>query len=116
MTIDEFEPEDVLLEISRKLSNVSIHKLPAHGGTVEKDAVSVGQYGVFHDVQDPIWFAYIHTIQLPTIKYLLFSSERDQIKQSIRLLRRYLTQGNLVLHVECTCMTLMIYHQHVCRS
>lgn len=54
MTIDEFEPEDVLLEISRKLSNVSIHKLPAHGGTVEKDAVSVGQYGVFHDVQDPI--------------------------------------------------------------
>ncbi|KAG1123889.1 hypothetical protein G6F42_010133 [Rhizopus arrhizus] len=69
MTIDEFEPEDVLLEISRKLSNVSIHKLPAHGGTVEKDA-------------------------LPTIKYLLFSSERDQIKQSIRLLRRYLTQGH----------------------
>lgn len=47
MTIDEFEPEDVLLEISRKLSNVSIHKLPAHGGTVEKDAVSVGQYGFF---------------------------------------------------------------------
>ncbi|KAF1807466.1 armadillo-type protein [Mucor lusitanicus] len=69
MTIDEFEPEDVLLEISRKLSNVSIHKLPASGGNVEKDA-------------------------LPTIKYLLFSSERDQIKQSIRLLRRYLTQGH----------------------
>jgi hypothetical protein len=40
MTIDEFEPEDALLEISRKLSNVSIHKLPSHGGTVEKDAVS----------------------------------------------------------------------------
>jgi hypothetical protein len=41
MTIDEFEPEDVLLEISRKLSNVSIHKLPAYGGSVEKDAVSI---------------------------------------------------------------------------
>lgn len=41
MTIDEFEPEDALLEISRKLSNVSIYKLPTHGGTVEKDAVSI---------------------------------------------------------------------------
>ncbi|CEP17813.1 hypothetical protein [Parasitella parasitica] len=69
MTIDEYEPEDALLEISRKLSNVSIHKLPGHGGFVEKDA-------------------------LPTIKYLLYSPERDQIKQSIRLLRRYLTQGH----------------------
>lgn len=40
MTIDEFEPEDVLTEISRKLSNVSIHKLPTHGGYVDKDIVS----------------------------------------------------------------------------
>lgn len=47
MTIDEFEPEDVLLEISRKLSNVSIHKLPASGGNVEKDAVSVNRTGFF---------------------------------------------------------------------
>lgn len=69
MTIDEFDPDDALLDISRKLSNVSIHKLPTNGGSVEKDA-------------------------LPTIKYLLYSNERDQIKQSIRLLRRYLTQGH----------------------
>ena len=41
MTIDEFEPEDALLEISRKLSNVSLHKLPAHGGAVVKDAVRI---------------------------------------------------------------------------
>ncbi|KAG2197821.1 hypothetical protein INT47_009702 [Mucor saturninus] len=68
MTIDTFDPEDALLDISRKLSNVSIHKLPTNG-SVEKEA-------------------------LPTIKYLLFSSDRDQIKQSIRLLRRYLTQGH----------------------
>lgn len=41
MTLDEFDPEDALLDISRKLSNVSIHKLPSHGGSVEKDAVSI---------------------------------------------------------------------------
>ncbi|RCI03158.1 Importin alpha subunit (Karyopherin alpha subunit) (Serine-rich RNA polymerase I suppressor protein) [Rhizopus stolonifer] len=73
MTIDVFEPasaeDDILLEISRKLSNVSIHKLPTPGGTVEKDT-------------------------LPTVKYLLYSADPDQIRQSIRLLRRYLTQGH----------------------
>ncbi|OBZ84557.1 Importin subunit alpha-3 [Choanephora cucurbitarum] len=73
MTIDVFEPtpaeDDALLEISRKLSNVSIYKLPTQGGSVDKDS-------------------------LPTIKYLLHSTEPDQIKQSIRLLRRYLTQGH----------------------
>lgn len=41
MTIDEFEPEDALLEISRKMSNVSIHKIPTHGGHVDKDAVKL---------------------------------------------------------------------------
>jgi hypothetical protein len=41
MTIDEFEPEDALLEISRKLSNVSIHKIPTHGGPVDKDSASI---------------------------------------------------------------------------
>jgi hypothetical protein len=28
------------------------------------------------------------------MKYLLFSSETEQVKQSIRLLRKYLTQGS----------------------
>ncbi|KAI8378507.1 armadillo-type protein [Blakeslea trispora] len=73
MTIDVFEPtpaeDDILLEISRKLSNVSIYKLPTQGGSVDKDS-------------------------LPTIKYLLHSTEPEKIKQSIRLLRRYLTQGH----------------------
>lgn len=43
MTIDTFDPDDVLLDISRKLSNVSIHKLPTHGGSVEKEAVSLNK-------------------------------------------------------------------------
>ncbi|KAI9483595.1 MAG: armadillo-type protein [Benjaminiella poitrasii] len=67
MTIDQFEPEDPLLEISRKLSNVSIFKTPEHGGSIEKDA-------------------------LPTIHYLIFSKETEKIRESIRMLRRYLTQ------------------------
>lgn len=41
MTITEFDPDDALNEISRKLSNVSLQKLPSHGGTVEKGAVSL---------------------------------------------------------------------------
>lgn len=40
MTIDTFDPEDALLDISRKLSNVSIHKLPTNG-SVEKEAVRI---------------------------------------------------------------------------
>lgn len=41
MTIDEFEPEHALLEISRKLSNVTIHNVPSYGETVERDTVRV---------------------------------------------------------------------------
>ncbi|KAI7904970.1 armadillo-type protein [Cokeromyces recurvatus] len=69
MTIDQFEPEDPLLEISRKLSNVNIYKVPAQGGSIDKDA-------------------------LPTIQYLIFSQEPEKIKESIRMLRRYLTQDS----------------------
>ncbi|KAI8875457.1 ARM repeat-containing protein [Backusella circina FSU 941] len=69
MTLDEYDPDDVLLELNRKLSNVSIHKIPTQGGHIDKEALS-------------------------TIKYLLFSTEYEQIRKSTRLLRRYLTQGH----------------------
>ncbi|KAG1055104.1 hypothetical protein G6F46_000560 [Rhizopus delemar] len=68
MTLDEFQPEDDFLsEISHKLSNVSIHVLPATGELIEQSDLS-------------------------TIKYLLYSSEHYKIKQSIEALRRYLSQ------------------------
>lgn len=41
MTIDEFEPEDVLLEISRKFSNVSIFEKPSFGETIDRDSVNI---------------------------------------------------------------------------
>jgi hypothetical protein len=40
MTLDEYDPEDALLEISRKLSSVSIYKIPEYEEQVEKQAVS----------------------------------------------------------------------------
>ncbi|KAI8388381.1 armadillo-type protein [Radiomyces spectabilis] len=70
MTIDEFEPDDLLSEISRKLANVSLH-LPMEGENVEKD-------------------------NLPQIKYHLNSQDNDMRLQSVRALRKYLTQG-------CSC-------------
>ncbi|KAI8971091.1 armadillo-type protein [Pilobolus umbonatus] len=65
MTIDEYEPENDLMEISRKLSSVTIYKVPGEGEHIAKDS-------------------------LPTIKYLLLSAENEKIKQSARLLRKYL--------------------------
>jgi hypothetical protein len=41
MTLDEYDPDDALLELNRKLSNVSIHKIPSHGGHIEKEAASI---------------------------------------------------------------------------
>lgn len=41
MTLDEFQPEDDFLsEISHKLSNVSIHVLPATGELIEQSDVN----------------------------------------------------------------------------
>jgi hypothetical protein len=40
MTLDEYDPEDALLEISRKLSSVSIYKIPEYEEQVEKQTVS----------------------------------------------------------------------------
>lgn len=40
MTIDEFDAESALADISRKMSNVSIHKSNSKDDRVEKDAVS----------------------------------------------------------------------------
>ncbi|KAG1146163.1 hypothetical protein G6F37_008067 [Rhizopus arrhizus] len=68
MTLDEFAPEeDYLSEISRKLSNVSITKRPSHGVIINK-------------------------CDLPTAKYLLYSTEYSKIEQSAEAIRRYLVQ------------------------
>ncbi|KAI7863273.1 armadillo-type protein [Spinellus fusiger] len=71
MTIDEYEPDDVLFEISRKLANVSINNmsLDTDAAVVERDS-------------------------LTTIRYYLYSNDKDLSLQSIQMLRRYLTQSN----------------------
>ncbi|OAD78672.1 hypothetical protein PHYBLDRAFT_179641 [Phycomyces blakesleeanus NRRL 1555(-)] len=69
MTIDEYEPDDILYEISRKLANVNIHNmsLDADAETIEKST-------------------------LPTIRYYLYSHDKAMCLQSVEMLRRYLTQ------------------------
>lgn len=42
MTIDEFDPDDMLLELNRKLANVCIQS-DHSGETVHKDAVRIAQ-------------------------------------------------------------------------
>lgn len=41
MTIDEFDAESALADISRKMSNVSIHKSSSKDDHVDKSAVSI---------------------------------------------------------------------------
>ncbi|KAI9027515.1 armadillo-type protein [Phycomyces nitens] len=66
MTIDEYEPDDILCEISRKLANVNIHNL-----SLDANAET-----------------------LPTIRYYLYSHDKAICLQSVEMLRRYLTQSS----------------------
>ncbi|KAG2226823.1 hypothetical protein INT45_005788 [Circinella minor] len=78
-TEDEFDPEDILFEINRKLANVSITHL-----TFDSE----------HDTVDKS--------NLPEIKYYLCSSQPNEREcfQSVQMLRKYLTQA----HSSNTCV------------
>ncbi|CDH49898.1 importin subunit alpha-1-like [Lichtheimia corymbifera JMRC:FSU:9682] len=71
MTIDEFEPEDVLTEINRKLANVSITNLNYSSGDVVDKSI------------------------LPNVKqYLEASQPREkECFTAVQMIRKYLTQG-----------------------
>ncbi|GAA5803411.1 armadillo-type protein [Helicostylum pulchrum] len=69
MTIDEFDAESALADISRKMSNVSIHKSSSKDDHVDKSS-------------------------LAHVRNLLYSSDKKKVKESVRKLRRYLTQGH----------------------
>ncbi|KAI8975066.1 armadillo-type protein [Mycotypha africana] len=72
MTIDVFEPDAELLEISRKMSNVSIHRKPTSDGDSS-----------------------IKLESLSTMKYILTTTcDNDKIYKSARNIRKYLTQGH----------------------
>ncbi|KAI9314337.1 armadillo-type protein [Dichotomocladium elegans] len=72
MAIDEFEPDDMLTEINRKLANVALTNLAfGPGDLVDKST-------------------------LPTVKHYLNTSKSREREcfQSVQMIRKYLTQGS----------------------
>ncbi|CAO3646463.1 unnamed protein product [Cunninghamella echinulata] len=93
MTLDEFEPDNLLAEINRKLSNVSIFSTNP-GEELDRSA-------------------------FPTLKYHLYSEDPKKCFYGVQSLRRYLTQGTetnnvndlLELNILPQLKKLLCYHE-----
>ncbi|KAG0187445.1 hypothetical protein DFQ28_006327 [Apophysomyces sp. BC1034] len=98
MTIDEYEPDNLILEINRKLANVTLQSS-------------------FDDESE-----YLSRSNLPTIKHALYSENPDSCLRGVRMLRKYLTQSSehnqahaddiLSLEVLPRLRELLLLHQH----
>ncbi|CAO3628611.1 unnamed protein product [Cunninghamella blakesleeana] len=93
MTLDEFEPDNLLAEINRKLSNVSIYNNDPSDG--------------------------LDKTSFPTLKYHLYSEDPKKCFYGVQSLRRYLTQGSeannvddlLELNILPQLKKLLCYHE-----